>query len=80
MIMDNIIKFDPSDWNTIRDTIDSIIQAGEMQYGRTEDNEPISYDLSDDDTLHTTVIQNNGLVRENWYHIEDHTVEETYHK
>lgn len=40
MIMDSIIKFDISDWNTIRDTIDSIIQAGEMQYGRTEDGEP----------------------------------------
>ena len=40
MIIDNIMKFDPSDCNTIRDTIDSIIQAGEMQYGRTEDGEP----------------------------------------
>ena len=31
MIIDNIMKFDPSDWNTIRDTIDSVIQAVEMQ-------------------------------------------------
>lgn len=74
----NTIKFDSRDWSSIRDTIRKINDSGEMQFGRTEEGESIIFDVRDDHTLVTEVLQHNGWVRQNIYHTEDLTVEELY--
>ena len=79
--MDNKIVFDSSDWNSIRDTIDKINEAGQMQVGETAEGETILFDVVDygeGDCLVTDVLQRNGWVRKNIYHPKDHDIEEIY--
>ena len=82
MSSDNMINFDSRDWNSIRDTIDKIKDFGELQVGKTENGETIIFDVCKDDdgndVLFTSVIQENGFVRKNYYQLSDYSVEELF--
>ena len=78
-----MINFDSRDWDSIRDTIQRINEAGELQFGKTSEGETIIFDVGHDgegDTLITEVFQDNGWIRKNIYHMYDHSIEELYHK
>jgi len=76
----NQIRFDSTDWNSIRDTIKKINEAGCMQLGTTEDGEDIFFDVTREGALHTTVLQKNGWERHNYYNPYRFTVDEIYRK
>lgn len=79
----NMIVFDSTSWESIRDTIKKIKEFGEMQFGQTEEGEAIIFDVGhdgEDDTLSTSVFQSNGWVRTNIYHPADYTIEEIYRR
>lgn len=83
MMSTKMINFDSRDWNSIQDTIDKINEFGEMQFGKTEDDEDIFFSVAnfgDEDCLVTEVFQHNGWVRKNIYHPKDHDIEELYRK
>lgn len=77
-----MINFDSTSWESIRETIDTINEVGEMQVGKTADGEDIHFNVAkygDEDCLVTNVFQSNGCwVRQNIYHPSDYTVEELY--
>lgn len=80
--MDNVIRLDTSDWNTIEDTINKINSIGSMQFGTNADGESIVMDVFKDedgnDGLHLITHQNNGWDRHNYYYPGDCFVEEMY--
>ena len=76
----NSIRFDPKDWESIRDTFEKINEVGCMQFGTTENGEDIFFDVTKDGALHTTVLQKNGWERHNYYYIADCSVDELYKK
>lgn len=76
--MSDMIKFDGSDWNSVREMIKAINNANSMLMGRTVDDELIEYNLAEDNVLHTTVHQNNGWLRHTYYYLDSLTVEEMY--
>lgn len=76
----NTIRFDPKDWDSIRETFEKINEVGCMQFGTTEQGEDIFFDVTKDGALHTTVLQNNGWERHNYYYIADCSVDELYKK
>lgn len=76
----NAIRFDPKDWDSIRETFEKINEVGCMQFGTTEHGEDILFDVTKDGALHTTVLQKNGWERHNYYHISDCSIEEFYKK
>lgn len=78
-----MINFDSTNWKSIEDTINKIKEVGEMQFGKTSDGEDIFFDVGhneDGDYLITEVLQHNGWLRRNEYHLSDHCVCETYKK
>ena len=79
----NTIKFDPTDWDSIRDTIDKINNFG-VQLGTTSEEENILFDLGKDDDgndyLITSVFQSNRWIRKNYYYPNDYIIEEIYQK
>lgn len=82
--MNKAIYFDPSDWNTVRDTIDKVNEIGCPQLGTNEDGEDVLFDVCVDDdgydVLHTTTFQKNKWERHNYYYPNDYRIEELYHK
>lgn len=78
-----MINFDSTNWESIKDTINKLNEAGEMQFGKTSDDEYILFDVGrneDGDYLITEVLQHNGWMRRNEYYPNDHSVCETYKK
>lgn len=78
-----MINFDSTNWESIEDTINKLNEAGEMQFGKTSDDEYILFDVGhneDGDYLITEVLQHNGWMRRNEYYPNDHSVCETYKK
>lgn len=82
--MDNMINFNSQDWDSIQDTIDKVNQIGEMQFGKTSEDEDIIFDVYKDedgnDCLVTQVFQKNGWMRKNTYNPVWRTIDETYKK
>lgn len=78
MAKDNTIYFDSQDWDSIRDTIDKINRAGELQIGETDEGETIIFDVTPEGYLQTEVLQKNGWVRTNVYDTDDFIINETY--
>lgn len=78
------IYFDPSDWDTVQDTIDKVNEMGCMQLGENEDGEDVTFDVSKDDdgndVLHVITYQHNGWERHNYYYPNDYVSEELYKK
>lgn len=79
-----MINFDSRDWDSIRDTINKINEAGEMQFGKTSEGETIIFYVAknddDKDILKTEVFENTGWIRTNYYDPYSFTVEELYKK
>lgn len=76
--MNNVINFNSTDWNSIRDTINKINKIGCMQIGETSRGETITFDVTncgDEDCLVTEVFQKNGWIHRRVYHPSDLTVE-----
>lgn len=79
-----MIRFDSRDWSSIRDTIAQINKAGELQFGKTEEDETIIFSISKNedgkDILKTEVFQHNGWIRTNYYDPSNYSIEELYKK
>lgn len=74
------INFNSMDWDSITDTINKVNDIGCVQFGETDDGENITFDVTEDGKLHTTVFQHNGWERHNYYDPSNHTVEEVFRR
>lgn len=76
--MSNMIRFDSSDWSTIKAMYDKVNELGVMLTGITEEGELIAYAVNNENELTTIVSQKNGWIRTKTYDLIDHYVTEMY--
>ncbi len=75
------IKFDSSDWDSIRKVYEILIRRGTIQCGETAEGEFITFDCNEyEETLMTEVLQHNQWTRKNVYHLDTKEIETLYSK
>lgn len=75
-MIDTKIKFNPSDWNEMRNLMSKANEFDHSLFGVNENNEQVMLDIREDSIVLRT-FQHNDWIRVNIYY-EDGTVEEMF--